>query len=86
MSKVRQVCALDDDFRLVQKDALLLLTKAAELFVTDLAGTSNQYARKHNRKTMQSQDILQVANHIDKFHFLYESKLPAFNQKKKEKE
>jgi hypothetical protein len=33
LSRVRQVCQLDDDYRLIQKDALLMLTKAAELFV-----------------------------------------------------
>ena len=53
MSKVRQVCTLDDEYRLIQKDALLLITKATEMFVTDLAGTCNEYARKNNRKTMQ---------------------------------
>ena len=40
LNRVRQVCTLDDEFRLISKDALLLITKAAELFVTDLAGTS----------------------------------------------
>lgn len=44
-SRVRQVCALDDQFKLISKDALLLITKATELFVTDLAGTSGKVAR-----------------------------------------
>jgi histone H3/H4 len=54
MSRVRQVCALDDEFKLINKDALLLITKATELFVTDLAGTAGKVARQQsNRKTIQ---------------------------------
>jgi histone H3/H4 len=67
------VCALDDDFRLIQKDALLLITKAAEMFVTDLAGSCGRSAKKDGRKTMQVQDIINVATYIDKFHFIKES-------------
>lgn len=44
-SRVRQVCALDDEFRLVSKEALLLITKATEMFITDLAGTAGGVAR-----------------------------------------
>jgi len=43
---------MDDDFRLIQKDALLLITKAAELFVTDLAGTCGRVAKQQGRKTL----------------------------------
>ncbi len=53
MARVRQVCALDDEFRLISKDALLIITKATEMFVTDLAGNCGEFARKYNRKTMQ---------------------------------
>ena len=40
------MCALDDDFRLISKEALLLITKATEMFVTDLAGTAGRVARQ----------------------------------------
>ena len=62
MNRVRQVCTLDDDFRLISKEALLLITKATEMFVTDLSEKSNQVARKNNRKVMHVQDIHEVAN------------------------
>jgi histone H3/H4 len=44
---------MDDDFRYISKEALLLITKATELFVTDLAGTCGRVARNQKRKTMQ---------------------------------
>ena len=51
-SRVRQICQMDDDYRLVNKDALLLITKATELFVTDLAGTCGRIAKQSGRKTI----------------------------------
>lgn len=84
-SRVRQVCALDDQFKLISKDALLLITKATELFVTDLAGTAGKVAKQQgNRKTILLQDIINVATYIDKFHFIKDSKLPALNPVKAE--
>ena len=79
-NKVRQICALDDEYRLISKEAVLLLTKATEMFVDDLAGNTKEFARKFGRKTMQPDDILQVANHVDKFHFITQSKLPVFDK------
>ena len=75
---------MDDDFRLLSKDALLLLTKATELFVTDLAGTCGNVARQQKRKTMQVQDIISVSSYVEKFHFIKDSKLPALNPRKAE--
>lgn len=54
------------------------------MFITDLAGTAGGVARQQNRKTMQVQDIINVSNYIDKFHFIRESKLPTLNPKKNE--
>lgn len=70
---------MDDDYRLINKDALLLITKATELFVTDLAGTCGKIAKQQGRKTMQLQDILNASKFIDKFHFIHSSKLPSLN-------
>ena len=78
------MCALDDDFRLISKEALLLITKATEIFVTELAGTCGSLARQQKRKTMQVQDIISVASYTDKFHFIKDSKLPCFRIRKAE--
>ena len=72
-SRVRQVCTLDDDFSLISKDAQVLIAKAAEMFVTDLAGTCGRVARQQKRKTILVQDILNAATYIDKFHFIKDS-------------
>lgn len=82
VSRVRQVCQMDDEYRLVSKEAVLLITKAAEMFLQDLAGTCGKMASYQKRKTLQVQDLIQVAEHSDKFHFLKDSKLPSLNVNK----
>ena len=84
MSKVRKVCAMDDEFRLIQKDALLLLTKATEMFMTEFGGTCSRRAKAKNKKTLHLQDILEVVNNSDKFYFVKDSKLPSLNPAKKD--
>jgi histone H3/H4 len=47
MNRVRQICQLDtEDYTLVSKQALVLITKATELFVQDLAGVCGQIAKQ----------------------------------------
>ena len=85
MNRIRQICQLDtEDYNLVSKQALVLITKASELFVQDLAGVCAQIAKQQKRKTLNITDIMSAANNIDKFHFIKESRLPALNPRKQE--
>ncbi len=85
MNKIRQICQLDqEDYTLVSKQALVLITKATELFVQDLAGVCGQIAKQQKRKTMNLNDIISASSNIDKFHFIKESRLPALNPRKQE--
>ena len=61
------------------KDALVLMTKATELFVMDLSGVCAQIAKVQKRKTLQVGDINNAAASIEKFHFIKESKLPSLS-------
>ena len=49
------------------------------MFVGEMAGTCARVAKSQNRKTLQVQDIMNVAGCVDKFHFIYDSKLPALD-------
>ncbi len=55
---------------MVTKEALLVITKATEYFVQDLAGVCTQVAKLQKRKTLQVADILTAASSMDKFHFI----------------
>ena len=43
---------MDDEYRLIAPEALTLISKAAEMFVTDLAGTCGRLAQQEKRKTL----------------------------------
>ena len=45
LNRVRQIINLDKDNGMVTKEALLLITKATEFFVQDLAGVCAQIAK-----------------------------------------
>ena len=80
LTQVRRICALDDEFRLISKEAVVMLAKASEMFVKDLSSTAKGVAKKVHRKSMQTSDIKEVANHFDKYHFIANSQLPALNK------
>ncbi len=52
VSKVRSLLQKDEDYKLVQKDALLLIARASELLIQDLAGVCGQIAKMQKRKTI----------------------------------
>ena len=52
MNRIRQIAQKDDEFKLMSKEALVLLTKATEMFVQDLAGVCGQIAKMQKRKTL----------------------------------
>ena len=45
MSRIRTIINLDEDSQMITKEALVLITKATELFVQDLGGVCAQLAK-----------------------------------------
>ena len=70
LSRVRQIINTDPECGMVTKEALLLISKATEFFVQDLAGVCAQIAKVQKRKTLQVSDIMTAASSMDKFHFI----------------
>ena len=84
LNRVRQVIQLDPENlggKQVSKEALVLITKATEIFLADLSGVCAQLAKNQKRKTLQTSDINNAAAHIEKFHFIKDSRLPALGAK-----
>ena len=61
MSRIRTIINLDEDSQMVSKEALVLITKATELFVQDLGGLTAQIAKCQKRKTILVSDIHHAA-------------------------
>ena len=57
LNKVRTIINLDDESGIYSKEALVLITKATEMFVNNLTGVCAQIAKLQKRKTQQIQDI-----------------------------
>jgi histone H3/H4 len=70
MNRIRQLCQKGDTDHTISKQALVVITRATELFVQDLAGVCVQIAKMQKRKTMHVNDIMSAAGNIDKFHFI----------------
>ena len=45
MNRIRSIINLDEDTQMVSKEALVLITKATELFVQDFGGVCAQIAK-----------------------------------------
>jgi hypothetical protein len=69
----------------ISKEALILITKATEIFLGDLSGVCAQLAKNQKRKTLGVADINAAANHIERFHFIKDSRLPSLGAKNSEK-
>jgi hypothetical protein len=50
LSRVRSIILKDEEYSLINKQALVVITKATELFVQDLAGVCGQIAKVQKRK------------------------------------
>jgi len=69
----------------ISKEALILITKATEIFLGDLSGVCAQLAKNQKRKTLLVSDINSAAAHIERFHFIKDSRLPSLGAKNSDK-
>ncbi|KAF8474703.1 histone-fold-containing protein, partial [Kalaharituber pfeilii] len=49
----------------IQKDAVLALTKGATVFINYLCTTANENAAKNNKKNINPKDILEAISHLE---------------------
>ncbi|KAL6734185.1 hypothetical protein Aduo_004754 [Ancylostoma duodenale] len=69
-SRVKKICRLDPDLTMIGSDAVLFVTKATELFLTELAKASYTQAVLEKRKTIQAKDIEKAIASKHMFEFL----------------
>ncbi|RCN42061.1 hypothetical protein ANCCAN_11986 [Ancylostoma caninum] len=69
-SRVKKICRLDPDLTMIGSDAVLFVTKATELFLTELAKASYTQAVLEKRKTIQTKDIEKAIASKHMFEFL----------------
>ena len=52
LNRIRSIINLDKESPMISKDALLLISKATEMFIQDLAGVNAINAKHNKRKTL----------------------------------
>mgnify|MGYP003471243130 CR=1 FL=1 len=72
VARIRKICKLDPDVRGISKEALVMITKAAELCVTKLGTECVKMAHLQNRRKLQIDDVAEVCGVREQFQFLRE--------------
>ena len=71
-ARIRKICKLDPDVKGISKEALLLITKSAELFTSKLGMETVKVAALQNRRKLLPQDLASVCSAREQFLFLKE--------------
>jgi len=72
LARIRKICKLDPDVKGISKEAAMLVTKAAELFTARLGIDTLQMAQMQKRRKLMTQDVVDVTQLKETFHFLKE--------------
>jgi DNA-directed RNA polymerase I subunit RPA43 len=70
VGRVRKICRLDPDVRGVSKEAVVLITKATEMFTIHLGHECIKTAHIQNRRTLLPQDVVDVCQIRESLQFL----------------
>lgn len=70
VGRIKKLCRLDPEVKSMSKDAVTLVSKCAELFTEALAAEAEGVARVQKRKTLVSQDLVDVCSMKERFFFL----------------
>jgi histone H3/H4 len=71
-ARIRKICKLDPDVKGISKEALLLITKSAEVFTKRLGSETVRVAALQNRRKLLPQDLASVCSAREQFVFLKE--------------
>lgn len=72
IARVKKICKLDPEVKNLTKEGLVMVTKAAEFFITHLATECVKTAQIQNRRKLLPDDIAQVCSVREQFLFLRE--------------
>lgn len=70
VARIRKICKLDPEVRGMSKEALLLITKCAELATSKLGKETVRVAQLQNRRKLLPEDVAHVCSHREQFLFL----------------
>lgn len=70
LGTVKKIVKMDDDVHMASQDAILVISKATELFVASLAAEAFSYTSKNKKKTIQKNDVVTAIETTEALAFL----------------
>ena len=70
LARIKKIMKLDEDVKMISAETPLLISKACELFIIELAYRGWIHTIESNRRTLQRNDIAQAISHNDFYDFL----------------
>ena len=70
IAKIKKIIKLDNNVKMISSEVPVLLSKACELFIAELAFKSYAYTLSENRKIIQRNDIAKAIANNDYLDFL----------------
>jgi DNA-directed RNA polymerase I subunit RPA43 len=70
IARIRKICKLDSEVRGMSKEAIMLITKCAELATAKLGVEAVRVAQLQNRRKLLPEDVANVCAHREQFMFL----------------
>ena len=86
VARIRKICKLDPEVKNLSKEALLLVTKAAEMALAKLGKECVKTAQIQNRRKLLPDDVAQVCAVREQFAFLREDIVDLHRQQMHEAE
>jgi len=85
-ARIRRICKLDPEVRGLSKEALLLVTKAAELATVKLGLESVRVAQIQNRRKLLPDDVAMVCRSREQFTFLKQDVLDLVREQQQQQQ
>merc|ERR1719259_432491 len=70
LARIKRIMKLDEEVKMISSEAPALFSKAAEIFITELALRAWVHTEDNKRRTLQRNDIAMAITKYDQFDFL----------------
>eukprot|EP01134_Creolimax_fragrantissima_P001915 CFRG1915T1 len=70
LARIKKIMKLDEDVKMISAEALILFSKALEIFIRELGMRSWGHTEENKRRTLQRNDIAMAVSRNDTFDFL----------------
>ncbi|EJT97253.1 histone-fold-containing protein [Dacryopinax primogenitus] len=82
LARIKKVMKMDPDVKMISSDAPLLLSKACEIFISEVTSRAWMLAELNKRRTLQRVDVAGAVGQSDQFDFLIDIVPPEYGYSK----